>query len=85
MGNVVSSSLFDVSIIKEFLLNIKISDEVGEELGVSPGQLEEWMHELAFRLEEILSVSPRCRSASVMPCEMKLSAEELHFLLGTSC
>jgi len=68
---------FNAPAVKKLLLDIRVSDETGELLGVPPAQLEEWLRQLAVHLEE----APPAQDADFpRPCG-RLSPVEIHFLL----
>lgn len=76
-----SGTAFDPSIVKQLLLELKVSDESAELLGVSPGLLEEWVRRLAVQLEDASSMEPERGDAGPTLCDKRLSAEERTFLL----
>ena len=53
------ASTFNTPIMKELLQGIRISDETGRRLGVSPAQLELWIHQLADNLDSFTGSEPR--------------------------
>lgn len=60
---------------------MKIPQETADRLGVSPDQLESWLHSLAGQLDT-LSAGPAPRSVPASPsCYAELSSEEMNFLL----
>ena len=75
------SAPFNVSVVKKFLLNIRISNETGEHLGVSPTQLERWVHELASQLDTVFPAAAMRGNTSTKSCDIQLRSEEIHFLL----
>ena len=75
------TSVVNLPIVKRLLLSMKIPQETADRLGVSPDQLESWLHSLAGQLDT-LSAGPAPRSVPASPsCYAELSSEEMNFLL----
>ena len=79
---------FNAPAIKKLLLDIRVSDETGELLGVPPAQLEEWLRQLAVHLEDACAAHLEDACAALLPQEVDssrpcglLSPVEIHFLL----
>ena len=75
------TSVVNLPIVRRLLLSMKISQETADRLGVSPDQLEDWLHSLAGQLDR-LPAAPAPQSRPAAPaCYAELSAEEMRFLL----
>lgn len=70
-------SVVNLPIVKRLLLSMKIPQETADRLGVSPDQLEFWLHSLAGQLDALSAGSVPASP----PRYAKLSSEEVNFLL----
>ncbi len=75
------TSVVNLPIVKRLLLSMKISQETADRLGVSPAQLESWLHSLAGQLDTLPS-APVPQTPAAPSCYAVLSAEEMRFLLN---
>ena len=81
------NSGFNPAVVRDLLLGLTISPEIEARLRVPAARLEQWVRELADRLEERYSLESAGRSPAEAgvsaPCakSAKLSAGEIRFLL----
>ncbi len=76
------TSVVNLPVVKRLLMSISIPQETADRFGVSPAQLETWLHSLAGQLDALSPAFAAGEDYATPSCRATLTAEELRFLLN---